>query len=199
MSSRIHTLSAPVAQRGAVLVVSLLLLLVMTVLALGASQATRMQERMAGNARDYDLAFQSAESALRTGERLINAPTLTSAPFPCSSGRCQVFELNVVPADVAYQPVTWWNNNAWAYASDLTWNPTAGTAAAGTGLISGPGLASRDPQFYIEEVEEVPDSLSIPPAGPPPSRIYYRITSAGDGGTATARVVIQSTFSRRFN
>src|SRR5262245_18937624 len=97
MSPRIPTFSSRATQGGAVLVVSLLLLLVMTVLALGASQATRMQERMAGNARDYDLAFQSAESGLRTCERLINAPTLTSAPFPCSSGRCQVFELNVVP------------------------------------------------------------------------------------------------------
>ncbi|MET0661440.1 MAG: PilX N-terminal domain-containing pilus assembly protein, partial [Steroidobacteraceae bacterium] len=34
-------------QRGAVLIVSLLLLLVMTILALGASQATRMDEKMA--------------------------------------------------------------------------------------------------------------------------------------------------------
>lgn len=181
-------------QRGAVLVVSLLLLLVMTVLALGASQATRMQERMAGNARDYDLAFQSAESALRTGERLLDDPALSTAPFPCSSGRCRVFELNVLPADAAYRPVSWWDANAWAYASDNTWNATPGT-----GISGGTGFAHRDPQFVIEEVEEVTDSLTVAPSGPPPSRIYYRITSAADGGTDTARVVLQSTFSRRFN
>lgn len=175
------------------MVVSLLLLLVMTVLALGASQMTRMQERMAGNARDYDLAFQSAEAALRTAERLIDDPALTSAPFACSSGRCRVFELNIVPSDIAYRPTTWWDANAWSYASDNSWNSTPGTG------ISGSGLAHRDPQYVIEEVEEVPDSLTIPPTGPPPSRVYYRITAAAQGGTATAQVVLQGTFARRFN
>jgi len=180
-------------QSGAVLVVSLLLLLVMTILALSASQATRMQERMAGNSRDADLAFQSAEAGLRNGERLIDDPALTSAPIPCSTGRCRVFALDVLPADLSAQPEAWWNANAWSYAPDNTWNATPGTALAGT------GLARRDPQFVIEEVEEVTDSLTIPPTGPPPSRIYYRITSAAQGGTNTAQAVVQSTFARRFN
>lgn len=65
-------------QRGAVLVVSLLLLLVMTVLALGASQTTRLQERMSANMRDRDLAFESSEAGLRNGERIIDS--LTVAP-----------------------------------------------------------------------------------------------------------------------
>lgn len=183
------------AQRGAVMVVALLLLFVMTVLALGASQATRMQERMAGNARDYDLAFQSAEAALRSAERLIDNPSLTAPPALCSSGRCRVFELNVLPDDIAYRDASWWDANAWAYSTTNDWTETLGDS------ISDPdaGLARRDPQFVIEEVEEVPDSLTIPPTGPPPSRIYYRITAAAQGGTETAQVVLQSTFARRFN
>lgn len=178
-------------QSGAVLVVSLLLLLVMTVLALGASQATRMQERMAGNARDHDLALQSAEAALRTGERLIDDPTLTTAPIACSTGRCKFYELNVLPGNVAYQSTAWWTANAWNYSSANSWS-TAGTE------MSGPGLARQDPQFFIEELEDVPDTLTIPPTGPPPSRMYYRITSSAQGGSNTAQVVLQSTFARRF-
>jgi type IV pilus assembly protein PilX len=184
----------PERQRGAVLVVSLLLLLVMTILALGASQTTRIQERMAGNTRDYDLAFQSAEAALRTAERLIDDPALTAAPLPCSSGRCRVYELNVIPDDYADRPRSWWDANAWSYSPDNAWNPTAGEATLGAG-----GLELRDPQFFIEELEEVPDSLTIPPTGPPPSRIYYRITSRAEGGTQSAQVLLQSTFARRFN
>ncbi len=179
-------------QSGAVLVVSLLLLLIMTVLALGASQATRMQERMAGNARSQDLAFQSAEAGLRAGERLIDNPALTAAPVPCASGKCQVYELGVLTeklnltySDQAFQPTTWWKTHAWDYAESSE--------------ISGPEMASADPTFYIEELEEVPDSLSIPPTGPPPSRMYYRVTSRGEGGTASSQVVLQSTFARRFN
>jgi type IV pilus assembly protein PilX len=180
-------------QSGAVLVVSLLLLMVMTILALGASQATRMQQRMAGNARDHDLAFQSAEAGLRTGERLVDDPTVTAAPYPCSSGRCQIYELNILSSNVAYQPVSWWNSQAWSYAGTTAWSATTSSAIGGSA-----GLAGADPQFFVEEVEEVTDTLTIPPSGPPPSRMYYRITSSGQGGSAAAQVVLQSTFARRF-
>lgn len=194
IQTRTMRTAAHATQRGAVLVVSLLLLLVMSVLALGASQATRLQERMAGNARDYDLAFQSAEAGLRKAERLIDDPNLASAPFPCTAAPCQVWELNMLPADIAYRtPAQWWDANAWSYSTDLTWT-TANMSA-----MSGAGIAHRDPQYVIEEVEEVPDSLTIPPTGPPASRIYYRIVSAAEGGTNRAVVVLQSTFSRRFN
>lgn len=173
-------------QTGAIMVVSLLLLLIMTVLALGASQSTRMQERMAGNARDHDLALQSAEAGLRAGERWV--ATLSAAPAPCSSGKCPVFELGVPDAAsttaLQFRDFTWWNNNAWQYDT--------------SSLISGPGLAKQDPTYLIEELEDVPDSLSIPPTGPPPSRMYYRVTSRAVGGTDASAVVIQSTWSRRF-
>jgi type IV pilus assembly protein PilX len=185
-------------QRGAVLVVSLLLLLVMTVLALGASQATRMQERMAGNARDHDLALQTAEAGLRAGERLIDDPALTAAPTPCSSGRCQVYELNYLTSNLAYEDRPWWDANSWRYAGTETWNTATGDTTGEIGW-GGSHMAASDPHFLIEEVEEVPDSLTVPPTGPPPSRMYYRVTSAGAGGTAESQVVLQSTFARRFN
>ena len=182
-------------QRGAVLVVSLLLLLVMTVLALGASRVTRMQERMAGNARDHDLAFQSAEAGLRAGERLVDNPALTAAPAPCSSGRCQVYELGYLTGNFAYQTTTWWDNNSWRYINTETWNTTQQNQIG----QSGSGMAHTDPRFFVEELQEVPDTLKVPPTGPAPSRMYYRITSAGEGGTDTSQVVLQSTFARRFN
>ena len=68
----------------------------------------------------------------------------------------------------------------------------------GANAIKGSGMAGADPQFVVEEIEDVPDSLTVPPSGPPPSRIYYRITSGAQGGSAQARVVLQSTFARRF-
>jgi type IV pilus assembly protein PilX len=192
MPSRIQSnLRSPARQRGAVLIVSLLLLLVMTVLALGASQATRMQERMASNARDTDLAFQSAEAALRTAERLIENPSLTY-PFPCvTMTRCQVLDLNVLPADVAYRDRDWWNNFAWSYAPGNTWS------AASSASIRGDGLARSDPQFVVEELGVV----SPPARGrgpPPPERYFYRITASAEGGSESARVVLQSTYARLF-
>jgi type IV pilus assembly protein PilX len=177
-------------QRGAVLVVSLLLLLVMTVLALGASQTTRLQERMSASMRDRDLAFESSEAGLRNGERIIDS--LAVAPSPCNSGRCQVYDRGVLPASRAFQTQDWWDANSWAYATDESFSTTRASE------ISGSGMAGADPQFVVEELEEVSDSLSVPPSGPPPSRIYYRITSAAQGGTQQAQVVLESTFARRF-
>jgi type IV pilus assembly protein PilX len=177
-------------QRGAVLVVSLLLLLVITVLALGASQSTRLQERMSAGMRDRDLAFESSEAGLRNGERIIDS--LVAAPSPCTSGRCQVYDRSILPASMAFQTQAWWTTNSWAYATDESFSTTRGSE------ISGSGMAGADPQFVVEELEDVPDALSVPPTGPPPSRIYYRITSAAQGGTDTAQVVLQSTFARRF-
>lgn len=55
-------------QRGAVLFVSLVILLVMTLIGVTAMQTTTLEEKMAGNMRDMNLAFQAAERALRAGE-----------------------------------------------------------------------------------------------------------------------------------
>jgi type IV pilus assembly protein PilX len=177
-------------QRGAVLVVSMLLLLVMTVLALGASQSTRLQERMSANMRDRDLAFESSEAGLRNGERIIDS--LDVAPSPCTAGRCEFYDRNVLPLNLAFETQTWWDTQAWRYATDETFSITSANAIKGT------GMAGADPQFVVEEIEEVADALSVPPTGPPPSRIYYRISSGAQGGTAQARVVLQSTFARRY-
>lgn len=51
-------------QRGAVLAVSLILLLLLTILAITASTSASLQERMAGNAQENNVAFQTSESAL---------------------------------------------------------------------------------------------------------------------------------------
>ncbi|MET0533464.1 MAG: PilX N-terminal domain-containing pilus assembly protein [Steroidobacter sp.] len=190
-------ISSPHRQHGAVLVVSMLLLLVITVLALGASQSTRLQERMAGSQRNYDLAFQSAEAAIRAGERMVDPASMAAPPLPCAAitnPPCRVYErgyLNntVSYADQAFQSREWWTARAQNYGT--TTNLISGAA--------GDGLAKRDPQFYVEEVEEVADALSIPPTGPPPSRVYYRIVARGEGGTDNSQVVIHSTYVRRFN
>ncbi len=55
-------------ERGAILVTSLLLLVILTVLGVAIMKLTNMQERMAGNTRDVNLALQGAEAALRQAE-----------------------------------------------------------------------------------------------------------------------------------
>ena len=86
-------------QRGAVLIVALIFLVVMTMLILASIRGTVMQERMASNLYDRSLAFQAAEAALREGERFV----LESSPKPTgtgcdSSGNCSKPDPDEMPA-----------------------------------------------------------------------------------------------------
>lgn len=58
-------------QRGAILVIALFMLLLLTVIGLSSMRGTMLQENMAGNLRDSSLALQAAEAALRKGEELV--------------------------------------------------------------------------------------------------------------------------------
>src|SRR3546814_2367413 len=58
----------PHMQRGASLIVVLILLLVVTLLGLAALRTTILQERMSANLFDRSLSFQAAETALREGQ-----------------------------------------------------------------------------------------------------------------------------------
>jgi type IV pilus assembly protein PilX len=173
-------------QRGAALFVSLLLLVIMTLLALAAGQGTRMQEKMSGNARDADLAFQASEAALRDGEQMI--VNQTAQPLACASPPCNFFQLNVLPDDLSSQNNSWWGLTGRQYqATD------AGTTS--TKVMTN---VAEDPRSVIEELGYIPPSTTIGRGAPPPGRTFYRVTAHGTGGTTAAQAVVESTYSRAF-
>ncbi len=59
-------------QRGAILIIALIMLLLLTIIGLSSMRGTSLQESMAGNLRDSNLAFQAAEAALRQGEGMVD-------------------------------------------------------------------------------------------------------------------------------
>lgn len=63
-----HLCHAPAGQNGAALIISLIFLLLMTLIGVTSMQTTTLEERMAGNTRDRNLALQAAEAGLRQGE-----------------------------------------------------------------------------------------------------------------------------------
>ncbi|MBT8082380.1 MAG: hypothetical protein KJP08_00310 [Gammaproteobacteria bacterium] len=56
------------SQQGAVLAVTLMILLVVTLLTVSNMRSSILEEKMAGNNSDRNVAFQAAESGLREGE-----------------------------------------------------------------------------------------------------------------------------------
>lgn len=71
----------PIRQRGAVLFVALIFLVLLTLLALGASNTATLQERMVGGLRNGQLAQYGAESALREAESRLWSAAALAKPF----------------------------------------------------------------------------------------------------------------------
>src|SRR5690606_41431153 len=75
------------SQNGAVLIVGLIMVLLITIIGLAAVRGSNMQEMMAGNMRDMNISFQNAEAGLRIGESQVNAVALTSTFAGSGRGR----------------------------------------------------------------------------------------------------------------
>ncbi|CAI8964177.1 type IV pilus assembly protein PilX [Pseudomonas sp. IT-347P] len=74
------------AQRGMVLLVSLVFLLLLTLIGLSSMQSANLQEKMAGSVSLRNQSFQTAEAALRVGE---SAVQLDSYALAVCSGTTQ--------------------------------------------------------------------------------------------------------------
>jgi type IV pilus assembly protein PilX len=165
-------------QRGAVLVTSMLLLLVLTIIGITVMQMSRMQERMAGNSRDINLSFQAAEGALRNAEAHINA--LSAAPVPCTESPCEIWNGKDYYMGVARADSDWWADNGQAFdLEDMS------------------GL-KEPPQVAIEEIQVVSyGSGAEGEAGESGAgRLFYQVTARSTGGSGEAEVILQTTFTR---
>ena len=73
---------------GATLIIALMFLIVLTLLGIAGSRNAVLQERMAGASRDRSVAFQAAELALRSGEKLVVKQNPLSFDSNCTGGYC---------------------------------------------------------------------------------------------------------------
>lgn len=173
-------------QRGAILVVALIFLVVMTMLILASIRGTVMQERMASNLYDRSLAFQAAEAALREGERFVLETPPKPAGPGCSNGNC------VKPE--AGDTAVWQDEDNWDDAHD---------ASDGHGHVIEIGTLPVPPQFLVEILaDNMPEvnlceSTAIDPDAPcyaGPEGLRYRITArSGEAGRAV--VILQSVYA----
>lgn len=166
LASRPHA-AAP--QRGSAIIMGLILLIVITLLSLGGVRGITIQERMASNLHDRNLAFQAAETALRAAEADLRAGTATAAPAVPH------------PADEDF-----WND-CWEHGGegcppltmvsdiDEDWN------------------LAEPPGYRIERlrVSNFGSKASDEAIGNAP---LNRITARGVGGTEDSVVILQATF-----
>lgn len=164
-------------QDGAVLIVSLLILILLTLLGLTAIQAGTVQERIAGNTRNLDVAFQAAEAALREAEDRLDNPSV-----PVTNGSVTGwYHWSLAPAPRWKTPSTWdtFGNIDYVLGSDAGW-PVA-----------------RAPEFAIEELPPMPDTGgSLDASAPVSEDVMYRVSARGFGGNQNTFVILQTTYRR---
>ena len=88
---RRDSLKSPQLQNGAVLAVSLLILVVLTIIGVSGMVTTSLEEKMSGNFRDRQIAFNAAETALAYAENFANANINSASIFDNTNGYYEAY------------------------------------------------------------------------------------------------------------
>jgi type IV pilus assembly protein PilX len=161
-----------------------MIVLLMGVLSLSAIRGSGLQEGMAGNVRDKNLAFQSAESALREGEAVILTQGVLPA-FDGTNGR----HLALAPASSAVK------------FTDANWVDAALVKTTTLDLGVTGGLYAK-PSYVLEELPaDLGKEASALGSGNDADSLYletvpYRVTVIGVGITSDSIVKLQSHLKR---
>ncbi len=187
-------------EQGIALVVALLFLVVLSMLALTAIRTNIIEEKLAGNSRDWTLAFEAAEAALREGEKDVQSGTRfigeTGFDTNCitsTSGLCRPQE----DGTAIWQDLEQAGNTGWLYGANVGPSIAYGTYASPNTSIAS---VSKQPRYIIEVLTEKGSSLVQKGYGSQGNHYVYRITARGFGasvdasGNPIARVTLQSTY-----
>lgn len=185
-------MSAPRRERGAVLIISLILLVLITLIGVASLRNVVLEAKMSSNYYDRSLAFQSAEAGLRAGEKIakdqaettpkhsqalaLTAPTDASQCIvpTCSGGLCSAPGLFCEGRWNLADP----DSKLWITATGVTLSAQAGSK----------------PQYFVEFLGNAfPCDPSTPTVNATCAR--YRITARSQSGTGRAAVMLQSVYA----
>jgi type IV pilus assembly protein PilX len=179
------------AQRGAVLVTSLVFMAILTVIAVATMRSTTMDINILNNMQSRNNAFQCAEAALRAGEIWLDEK-ITSVPervttLPDQTLNTQVWDYKAdAIQDISTKNLTWWQANGWTYGNALV------DAEHQVGC-------AEEPRFIVEALGTVGDGSgnveieSLAKSGVD----YFRITAFSVGVENNTSVLLQTTFAKR--
>ena len=165
-------------ESGAALIVSLIFLLLMTLISTSSMRTATMQERMAGNMRDWNIGFQRAEASLRAAEEWL-------------------LDTDALPE---------FNDVGGFYHLNSTDRPDwiSVPATAGNGSIAYPADGLPHHRYYIERLSSLHPGGVTTETGAPVEEVYYfRITAVGyglavdGGGEPLTSVVLRSVYRSR--
>lgn len=172
-------------QKGVALLLSLLMLVVLSIATIAAIQTGGLQERIAGNTRDRNTAFNAAESALRDAEDYMS----TELNLPLFDGSVGGhYQMNTFPALTVTRVAANTQNDGsnpaiWSDPAGLTYLKTNGIAYGNKTSVATLPDVTTQPRYIIEQM--LPDANRA---------ITYRITAVGLGPDSSV-VVVQSYYT----
>lgn len=162
------------AQRGASLIVSLILLAVIALLVVYGAQPLLTEQKIASNQNDRNMAFQLAELGLKAGESYVaaNKPAASSFVADCTGGLC-------LPSQSAGGTNAWERSNVFSGTYTQSLQCTSCTITTDT---------VQKPRYTVELLDSNYSDAVTGSTG----AALYRITSRAWGRNPNTQVTLQS-------
>jgi len=160
----------PSRQRGATLIIALIFLVILSLLGATVASNNTLQERMSGNTRSRDLAFEAAEHAIRDAEIFLNNPDGDGVP----ANNAAYLAAHAVAGDIngLLSNGDAHDNDSTYWRDTFNWNGRIAPA----NLING---VNAQPSYVIERM-----GLTT----------YYRVTARGIGRSADTIAILQTMY-----
>ena len=176
-------------QRGIVLFVALILLLILSLLGVTAARMQTTEERMARNEDNRQIGAQAAEAALRAAEAGLTNGLYSASQFANNTNG--FYQLNAATGSVLQGPPALnWN----AAGAAITYPDPANPMPPLTALPS----AAQSPKYIIENLPAVAmpgDSINqVQYANPVSPVTVYRVTATATGADGSTTTQLQTIF-----
>lgn len=182
----------PSAQSGAVLLVGLIILLILTIVGTSGMTSVTMEEKMISNLHNSNKAFQGAEAVLTECENVV--ARLPLQDLEVGENGVQAYEEN----ENSWGSANWWEDPLFWAANGITSLETGLVASADS-----PGELVQEPKCVIEYVGSassggLQSSALYAGAGQQiGTRYVYRVVGASYGADLNTNSVLESLFVKK--
>ena len=183
------------SQRGATLVIALIILLIMSLIGISNMQSSTMQERMAANNRQKTVALYAAESALTAAEEWVQSNVTNVGDLSQFSGSDGLYSITNVAPGISAAPLS---NHITDVADPDSWGDY-GVASIGETPIVDINLVSQQPRYIIEYLgidkgtaRSGVSEINSDTQDSPPMAYMFRITAIGWGKDENIYSVLES-------
>ena len=177
-------------QRGWVLVIGMVVLVMLSIIAIALMRTTLFEEKMAGATRDINLSFEAAETGLRAIEKFLKEQS-DDRQFNLTNASMGLYAEGTESVDTESSPFNkpWTDGNSGKISSLIsTWHKPEGITLA--------------PRYMIKKISETTNGeINISGYGETDlttKTVIFRITVRGTGGQNNTVTILRSYYAATY-